>query len=127
MSNYLQQQQHEFDVFSKYIKLNLSRVQFLQDSVVESLWPAVYVMIENELQDIIMDASPSFHRRAPGETSNSPEDMVMTDRALPHTSFRIRPSALHAMAPELPVVAAQLDQWPVRTRRRFIQQCTCPR
>ncbi|KAM0870452.1 hypothetical protein ACQ4PT_039998 [Festuca glaucescens] len=35
-----------------------------------------------------MDSSPSFHRRAPDDPSDSPENMVVPDHALPHISFR---------------------------------------
>jgi hypothetical protein len=41
----------------------------------------------NELQDTIMDSSPSFRRRARDDTSDSAENVVVPDCELPHASF----------------------------------------
>jgi hypothetical protein len=46
-----------------------------------------YVLLENELQDSIMDSSPSSGRRAPGDTSDSLKKIVVPDSAPTPTSF----------------------------------------
>ena len=46
-----------------------------------------YSVLEYVLQDTIMDSSPSFRRREPDDMSDSPEIVVVSDRALPRTSF----------------------------------------